>query len=209
VSKKELTASRVISVAFAGFAVWALLWAWQLAGTRPSPFIPQLPKVLPLVAFGFLLASLRPRIAWTLPAVAALLATGWASLLVLGAGFSGIGWAEVASSLPFLALPVFAAMWEPLARGLHALADKPRRALLILNVLNVVDAVFTAFAVRTEGAIEANPFVRAIGLPAKVVLVGVLSLLVFRVRPRALAWLTLVLAGVLMWHLAGFLASPR
>jgi hypothetical protein len=192
-----------------GFAVWALLWAWQLAGTRPSPFIPQLPKVLPLVAFGFLLASLRPRIAWTLPAVAALLATGWASLLVLGAGFSGIGWAEVASSLPFLALPVFAAMWEPLARGLHALADKPRRALLVLNVLNVVDAVFTAFAVRTEGAIEANPFVRAIGLPAKVVLVGVLSLLVFRVRPRALAWLTLVLAGVLMWHLAGFLASPR
>jgi hypothetical protein len=211
-SEKELTAFQIASLVLAGFAVWALLWAWQLAGTRPSPFLPQLPKVLALVAFGVLLATLRPRIAWTLPAAAVLLATGWASLLVFGAGFSGTGWAEVASSLPytapFLALPVFAAMWEPVARGFHALADKPRRALLLLNTLNVVDAMFTALAVRTEGAVEANPFVRAIGLPAKVVLVGMLSLLVFRVRPRALAWLTLVLAGVLIWHLAGFWASP-
>jgi len=94
-------------------------------------------------------------------------------------------------------------VWAP------GLADRPRRALLLLNALNVVDAVFTAFAVRTEGAVEANPFVRVIGLPAKIVLVGALSLLVFRVRPRALAWLTLTLAGVLVWHLAGFWASPR
>ncbi len=94
-------------------------------------------------------------------------------------------------------------MWAP------GLADRPRRALLLLNALNVVDAVFTAFAVRTEGAVEANPFVRVIGLPAKIVLVGALSLLVFRVRPRALAWLTLTLAGVLVWHLAGFWASRR
>jgi hypothetical protein len=213
VRDKELTAFRVASVAFVGFAVWALLWAWQLAGTRPSPFLPQLAKVLPLVAFGLILASLRPRIAWALPAVAVLLATGWASLLFAGGGFSGTGWSGVASSLPytapFLALPVFAAMWEPLSRGLHALVDKPRRALLLLNALNVVDAMFTAFAVRTEGALEANPFVRVIGLPAKILLVGMLSPLVFRARPHALAWLTLILAGVLVWHLAGFWASPR
>lgn len=213
INEKELMAFRIVSLAFAGFAVWALLWAWQLAGSRPSPFLPQLPKVMPLVAFGFLLASLQPRVAWTLPAVTALLATGWASLLFAGAGFSGTGWAGVASSFPytapFLALPVLAAMWQPLARGLRGLAERPRRALLLVNALNVVDAMFTAFAVRTEGAVEANPFVRVVGLPAKVVLVGVLSLLLFRVRPRALAWLTISLAAVLVWHLAGFWASPR
>ena len=77
-----------------------------------------------MVAFGLLLATLRPRIAWTLPGVAVLVATGWASLVFAGPGFSGTGWAGVASSLPytapFLALPVFAAMWEPLACGLRA-----------------------------------------------------------------------------------------
>lgn len=204
---------RLAGLALTGFAVWAVLWAWELAGTRPSPFLPQLPKVLSLLAFGVLLATLRPRIAWTLLAVAGLLATSWLSLTFAGAGFSGTGWAGFVSSLPyslpFLALPVLAASWDPLARGLEALVERPGRAAVLLNALNIADALFTALAVRAEGAVETNPFVRLIGLPGKIVLVGALSLLILRVRPRALAWLSLAFAGVLVWHLAGFWASPR
>ena len=213
VGPRRLTAFHVFSAAFVVLAVWAVLWAWGLAGTRPSPFLPQLPKVLPLVTFGPLLATLRSRIAWTLPLVAVLLATGWASIAFAGADFSEAGWEGIVSSLPytapFLALPVLAAAWEPLARWLQSLSDNPRRGVLLLNAFNVIDALFTTFAVRNEGAVEANPFVRAIGLPAKIVLVGLLSLLLLRFRPRALAWMTAILAGVLVWHLAGFWASPR
>jgi hypothetical protein len=213
VGSGKLTAFDLASLGFVIFAVGAVLWAWGLAGTRPSPLLAQLPKGLPLVAFGLLFASLRPRVAWILPVVAALLATGWASLAMAGAAFSQAGLSGVVSSLPytlpFLALPVLAAAWEPLSDWTQSLADSPRRGVALLNVMNVADAAFTAFAVRNEGAVEANPFVRAIGLPAKVVLVGGLSLLLFRFRPRAIAWLNLAFACLLVWHVAGFWASPR
>lgn len=207
------TPFQLASLGFAGFAAGALLWSWQLAGVVPSSVSTQLATLLPLLVFGVLLASLRPTLAWTLPVAGALLATNWMSLLVAGAGFSGTGWQGVVSSIPyswpFLVLPVVAASWAPVARGLNTLANRPRRAFVLLNGLNIIDAALTTFAVRAEGAVEANPLVRMIGLPAKIVLVCGLSILVLHVRPRAMTWLVLVFSGVLVWHLAGFLASPR
>ena len=46
-----------------------------------------------------------------------------------------------------------------------------------------------AFLRRGPGEVtEANPFIRVVGLPAKVLLVAVLGWVLYRVRPRALVW---------------------
>ena len=116
---------------------------------------------------------------------------------------------SLAYSWPFVMLPVLAASWKPLAQGVERLRTSPRQALLVLNTLNLADALFTSFALRAEGGIEANPFVRLIGLPAKILLVAGLSLVLYRIRPRALAWLVLAFGAVFVWHLAGSFASPR
>ena len=50
---------------------------------------------------------------------------------------------------------------------------------------------------------ESNLIVRGIGLPAKVVLVGLLTWLLYRIRPRALVWPIVVLLPVLVWDVAG------
>lgn len=207
-------AFRVASWALVGFAVWATLWAWHLAGAMPTPLSAQLPKILPLLAFAVLLGTLSPRVAWTLPVVASLLATDSLRIPLLGFGarLSTSLWETFVSSLtsswPFVLLPILVASRDALARGMEGLARSPMKALLVVNLLNLVDAGFTSFAVRSEGAVEVNPFVRLIGLPAKILLVGALSLMLFRVRPRALVWLVLPFLGVFAWHLAGSFATP-
>jgi hypothetical protein len=82
-------------------------------------------------------------------------------------------------------IPVMAASWRPLSGWLENLRRSPRSALVALNVLNVLDALLTSFAVHREGAMEVNAFVRLIGLPGKLALVGLLSIFLFRVRPLA------------------------
>ena len=74
-----------------------------------------------------------------------------------------------------------------------------RHALFLLaavNILNLADALLTDLAIRAGLATELNPVASAIGTPGKVALVGVASFLLYRIRPRALAWPTLVLASV-------------
>ena len=72
-----------------------------------------------------------------------------------------------------------------------------------LNLLNLADALFTSAAVHSGQAVEANPFAAWIGPGAKVIGVGVASVLLARFRPRALPWLVLALAIVVAWHLSG------
>ena len=75
--------------------------------------------------------------------------------------------------------------------------------LVTVNVLNLADAVLTRFAVSTGSALELNPVVRLIGLPAKLILVGVLSWLLYRRRPATLLFPAAVLLVVLAYHLSG------
>jgi hypothetical protein len=42
-----------------------------------------------------------------------------------------------------------------------------------------------------------------LGLPAKVMLVAAISLVLYRRRPRALAWAVLIFLVVMAWHVAG------
>jgi hypothetical protein len=106
-------------------------------------------------------------------------------------------------------MPVIAASWRAMAALLETLERRPLALLATVNVLNVADAVFTHIAVRDGDAVEANPVVRAIGLPLKVVAVAVLSVILFRTRSRILTVAVLALCGVLVWHVAGSLATPR
>jgi hypothetical protein len=46
-------------------------------------------------------------------------------------------------------------------------------------------------------------------VPAKIAGVGLLSFAVYRLRPAFLTWIVLAMSAVLVWHAAGFAASPR
>ncbi len=125
----------------------------------------------------------------------------------------GLDWFGISSGLtqvaPYLIMPAIAAAWAPLTQAIVLLQRTPTVALVALNALNVGDALSTRLALHGEGAVESNPVARLIGLPGKLVIVGLLSVLLLRLRPRLLAWLVLPFLSVLVWHLAGFLASRR
>jgi hypothetical protein len=73
----------------------------------------------------------------------------------------------------------------------------------LLNGLNLVDAALTMVVLRAGIALEANPFVRLIGLPGKLILVAVASAILVRLRPVALL---IPIAGMLAavgWTLTG------
>lgn len=81
--------------------------------------------------------------------------------------------------------------------------------LLAMNVLNVLDAVLTYLVTRAGIAIEANPLVEWLTLPGKVVFVAALSLLLWKLRPRALAVPVVVYTAVACYTIGGaLLFSP-
>jgi len=77
------------------------------------------------------------------------------------------------------------------------------RDLMLVNALNVVDAGVTWLLLDRGTGIELNPVINMIGLPAKVVLVAAGSIIIYRVRPRALPLLALPLAAVVAYHSFG------
>ena len=83
----------------------------------------------------------------------------------------------------------------------------PRRtglALLVaLNVLNVLDALLTYVLTSSGIAREGNPVVEWLTLPGKVVLVGALSLVLWKLRPRALVIPVVGYAALVCYTLVG------
>jgi hypothetical protein len=79
--------------------------------------------------------------------------------------------------------------------------------VLSLNVLNVADALMSRFAVAHRFAVEANPFVRLIGVPGKIAIVAILGTLLALVRPRALLWPILALAAALAYQVLGLILT--
>ena len=175
----------------------------------PGPWTGLLPGVLPLFVYGALLGTFELRWSWSLLLFPALLSTGWSAIPLN----STTVWQDfvfsLGSTLQFVAVPPMAAAWKPLSSVLQRLQKRPPAALLAVNALNVADALFTQYGLHAEGAVEANPLVRAIGLPAKILLDGVLSVLLFRVRPKVLVWVVLTFCGVIAWHVTGYFASPH
>ena len=105
--------------------------------------------------------------------------------------------------LPVVGCALIASLWDRLADAMRWTIARPMSLLVTVNVLNLADAVLTRFAVSTGSAVELNPVVRLIGLPAKLILVGVLSWLLYRRRPATLLFPAAVLLVVLAYHLSG------
>jgi hypothetical protein len=95
------------------------------------------------------------------------------------------------------------AMWVPVARLAGRARDSNTFLLISVNVLNVADAILTWAAVHSGDAIETNPIIGLIGLPAKILLVAGASIWVSRTRPRVLVVPLFVLAAVFAYHLIG------
>ena len=77
--------------------------------------------------------------------------------------------------------------------------------LLAMNVLNLLDAVLTHLVTRAGIAVEANPLVEWLTLPGKVVFVAGLSVLLWKVRPRALAVPVAAYTAVVCYTIGGAL----
>jgi hypothetical protein len=160
----------------------------------------QVPVMVPLFLFGALVGARRPSLLWTAAAIPLLIQVNWYSLIHPG---SAPSLTTLLSVAPFMVVVGLGIAPGPAARALERLREAPLSALVLLNVLNVADAVLTWAAIDTKQASEANPVVRMLGLPAKVMLVAAISLVLYRRRPRALAWTSLVFVGVIAWHVAG------
>jgi hypothetical protein len=79
--------------------------------------------------------------------------------------------------------------------------------VLALNALNLLDALLT-FALTEAGvAREGNPLMSWLTLPGKIVLVAALSLVLWRLRPRALIVPVVAYAGVVCYSLVGALVT--
>jgi hypothetical protein len=71
--------------------------------------------------------------------------------------------------------------------------------LWVLNTLNVADAWLTTVALESGLAVEANPVVRAMGMPGKLVLVAAAGWLLYLLRPRAVLVPIGALSLVVAW----------
>lgn len=137
------------------------------------------------------------------------------TVLRVGGGLLGgaIAAAGVASGGSWLAaIPgavlLFAAAtpaWHAVTEGVAEMIERPITLLLALNVLNVVDVVASDAAIRAGEAAELNPFVGAIGTGIKLLLVAACSLLIHRLRPKALIWPTAAFLALAVYHLTGWL----
>jgi hypothetical protein len=160
--------------------------------------------------------------AWTLVAFGACISlAGWRWLLaILPASllFAGVVHSLLTPEMPafpgwvttwvFLsALAVEASLWLPAARLVQRFEARPAWLFAMINLLNVLDAVFTWFVVSSGRGTEANPVIRALGLPIKVVVVALASGLILRLRPKWL-WVPLVaMVAVNIWHLSGLVIN--
>jgi hypothetical protein len=185
-------------------AVWAMVVIQNSIDLR---------AVVAVGAIGLITSVTNPRWLWYQVLVALALGQAFARLLDF------VFWPEptfplsaawtylLADTWPIVAVGLIASAWQPLAWLVRRLQDRPIRLVLAVNVLNVADAVMTLLAVRSGGAYESNPVVRLVGLPAKVVLVGLLTWLVYRRKPSALVWPFAALTLVAAYHFAGIIVN--
>jgi len=113
----------------------------------------------------------------------------------------------VLSCLVLTATVMVAAKTNALGTGLREVHASDVWLLVWVNVLNIADALLSWWAISSGRSSELNPVVSAIGLPAKVILVLLASLALYRARPRALVALLVVLCLVIVYHVAGLIAA--
>jgi hypothetical protein len=183
---------------------------WTIAVTQSYL---DLRTIVPIGALGLVLGVARPWWPWLHVLFAAFTAG------LIGLMLTLLVWPDpnypLAFALPYAleetwpiaAIGLIAAAWQPLAWVIRKLQERPIRLAIAVNVLNIVDALMTFLAVRSGGAYESNPIVRLVGLPAKVVLVGLVTWLLYRRKSSALVWPFAALLLVAGYHVAGIVVN--
>jgi len=115
---------------------------------------------------------------------------------VAGTSGAAFTWAAVTTSIP-------AVVAFPCLVFCESLSARIMLALAILLAANGVDAAATWVGIASHRVAEANPVVRLVGFGAKLAVVTVGALLIWRHRPRLLWPLALVLLCVVAYHAAG------
>jgi hypothetical protein len=195
-----------ILVALGGVAILG----WAIAVTQSYL---DLRTIVPIGALGLALGVARPWWPWIHVLFAAYVAGLFglvADLLIWPDPNYPLAFAlphAFEETWPIAAVGLIASAWQPLAWAIRKLQERPFRLAVAVNVLNLVDAVMTLLAVRSGGAYESNPVVRLVGLPAKIILVGLLTWLLFRRKPSALVWPFAALLWVAGYHVAGIVVN--
>jgi len=200
------TRSEALGLVGSVFFFWLVLHTWELREAiqaSPGPGIgTDLVAFFPFFLLG-LAVTRGPR--WRLLAaigVPILWATTWVPHVVVG-DVAGLERSELHAAIPFIAVVSAGLLSHPIASLPDRELTRPWVLVVALNLLNVADLVFTRIALHSGQAVEANPFAAWIGPGVKLVCVAVASTLVARFRPRALIWLVIVFAAVIVWHLSG------
>jgi len=128
----------------------------------------------------------------------------WIQLLLPGASLARL----TTPAIPTMLAAGAGLLCMPVAKWFDSLSRRPSRTLLLLLLaLNAADVVFTVVLMHLDGAAEANPLVRYIGLPAKFVLVSAAAILVAHLRPRWLIWPVIAMLMVTLWHMSGLMLA--
>jgi hypothetical protein len=197
-------AAILATVALVAMAAWTItvIEAWV-----------DVSAVVAVGALGIIIGTARPWWPW-LHVLFATLVVGSLASLVSSFFFPYPGFSVLEAlhyvalaAWPIVVIGLIASGRQPLAWLLRRLQERPLRLVIAVTVLNIVDAVLTAAAVRSGGAVEANPLVRFGGLPAKIVLVGLLTWLLYRRRPASLVWPAAALLWVACYHVGGIFVN--
>jgi len=124
--------------------------------------------------------------------------------MALGAGAGPLGYVPAA---PFFLVALWPGAAEGVDEGIEEAKARPLGALVLLNGLNVLDAILSDAAIGAGTASELNPFVLAVGTPVKLILVVACSVLLYWKRPRALVWPSLAFVVLAAYHLTGLLGG--
>lgn len=118
---------------------------------------------------------------------------------------SGGSWLAVAPGVTLFAAAVISPAWRAIVLGIAEALERPIVLVFALNLLNVLDIVASDAAIHAGQANELNPFVGRTGSGVKVVLVLACSVLLHRIRPRALFWPVLAFVILSAYHMTGWL----
>jgi hypothetical protein len=169
-----------------------------------------LPETITVASFALLAGTAKRWWPWA-HVLVALVLSGGAWVLVWNAMYPDAPGGSVAflseTSVPLLAVALLASSWQPIAALLRRSRSQPFGLLIAANLLNVADAGLTALAVDSGKALEINPVVTWMGLPAKVIFVAGLTWFLYRRRASALIWSVAALFAVLCYHVSGMVVN--
>jgi hypothetical protein len=187
-------ATRGIGVGAAALVIAALAMANVGTSLTPSDVLLRL---APLFVLGAML-RLDRQTAVVMVAVALLLSFDPGTSTLTG---------MTARALPVFVAAVVGASAGWIDRSIDRLGSSTVGLVAAVNLLNILDVVLTYVSIGRVGASELNPVAQQVGVPAKLGVVAVASVVVARFRPRLLVVAVVAYLLLTVWQVAGLISS--